>query len=354
MDDRALLNAPTGPLLAALLVSALAAGCAGRRGAAAPPDDLPPRPDASGWVSTRHRDHPLVGKIWSPRSGTFVDDAELQRVAAGAHLLLLGETHDNPDHHLLQARLVRAVSAGGRRPALAFEMLDVGKQAAVDEALARAPRDPGALAEAVGWATSGWPPFAIYRPVFEAGLDAGLPIAAANLSRAQARELAAKGPETLEPAVRARLERVGPFPEDVVLALRQEMSDSHCGEFPEARVEPMLTAQKARDAQMAERLAAADRGQGAILIAGRGHVRTDVGVPVFLDAGPDRPVVSIAITEVHPEATRPEEYRSEYGSGPLPFDLVVFTPAMPREDPCARLRAAGHSKPPASPAPAAP
>jgi uncharacterized iron-regulated protein len=106
------------------------------------------------WVSTEHRSHPLVGRIWDPRAARFVDEAALAAAVASADFVLLGETHDNPDHHLLQARLLAAIVAAGRRPALAFEMLTADQQAAVDAALARAPKDPDALAEAVAWKAS--------------------------------------------------------------------------------------------------------------------------------------------------------------------------------------------------------
>ena len=320
--------------LAAVLGLALCS-CAGAR----PSPDEPPVPDASGWVSPRHRDHPLVGKIGSPAAAAFVDEAALLAAATGAHRLLLGETHDNPDHHRWQARLVRAVTATGRRPALAFEMLDTGKQAQVDAALAKDPRSATALAAAVDWAKSGWPAFGLYRPVFEAGLEAGLPVVAANLPRAAARELVSKGPASLPAPVRERLERATPFPEDVLRALRKQMFESHCGEFPDALVEPMLLAQRARDAQMAELLVSSDRGGGAILVAGRGHVRADVGVPTFLagQAAPG-PTVAITFAEVDPERPAPEDYRSEFRDGPLPFDLVIFTPAAERADPCEELR----------------
>src|SRR5512134_514132 len=92
-------------VLAAL--GALAA-CAGTREQAS---DEPPRPDSSGWVSPRFRSHPLAGKIWSPPTGAFVDRATLDAAVAGAHHLLLGETHDNADHHLIQARLVAVATA---------------------------------------------------------------------------------------------------------------------------------------------------------------------------------------------------------------------------------------------------
>src|SRR5512142_434268 len=140
--------------IASLLL--LAGACASRQPAALVAEPLS---SARSWVSTVGRSHPLAGRIWDVRGGRFVDEAALDDALAAAPFVLLGETHDNPDHHLLQARLVRAVTAAGRRPALVFEMLKNDQQAQVDEAVARDPRDPDALARAVDWKHGGWPDF---------------------------------------------------------------------------------------------------------------------------------------------------------------------------------------------------
>jgi uncharacterized iron-regulated protein len=329
--------------------SLLLAACAASRSS-----DPSPRPDASGWVSPRNREHPLAGKIWNPRTGAFVDQAVLDAAVAGAHHLLLGETHDNADHHLLQARLVRLRAAAGR-PALVLEKIDTNRQEQLDGALRRPAVTAPDVAAAVAWDETGWPRFAIYRPLVEAALAARLPIVAGNLPRTTARALMKEGPSALPEPVRERIDRVGAFPDDVLEALRRQMSDAHCGEFPASVVGPMVLAQKAKDAQLAERMASADRGDGTILVAGSGHVRTDVGVPRFLSSdAAAKPTVSVAITEVSAGRASPDDYREDYGAGPLPFDFVVFTPGAERADPCAELRereAKKRAEPPATAAP---
>ena len=51
------------------------------------------------------------------------------------------------------------------------------------------------------------------------------------------------------------------------------MKESHCGELPEAMLDPLVLAQRARDARMAERMEAAGAERGAVLITGKGHAR---------------------------------------------------------------------------------
>ena len=71
---------------------------------------------APAYLSPLERDHPLVGRNWDTRAQAFVTrDALIQR-AAGARLVLLGEIHDNADHHRLQAEVLAALLKAGRTP----------------------------------------------------------------------------------------------------------------------------------------------------------------------------------------------------------------------------------------------
>lgn len=296
---------------------------------------------AHAWQSPLRQDHPLAGRIWDTRQGAFISGAELERAVREADFVLLGETHDNPDHHLLQARLVRAAAKDGRKPAVAFEMLDVPMQAQVDGALREAPNDPDAVARAVSWDQSGWPAFALYRPIFEAGLEAGLPIVAANVPRARLRQVMHHGLQAVDPALRDRLSREPPLGDEVLAALAEEMRIAHCGHLPGGMMEGFVLAQRLRDAQMSLRMVDAGGEAGALLIAGSGHVRKDRGVPTWLDDDArGRSVLSVTFREVTEGLDTPEAL------GPLPYDLVYFTPAMEREDPCEKLRERLRNHPP--------
>jgi uncharacterized iron-regulated protein len=293
------------------------------------------------WMSSGERDHPLVGKIWDVRAARLVDEDALVSAVTGADFVMLGENHDNADHHLLQARLVRAVGKAGRRPALALEMLDLEDQPAVDASLAAAPRDADALGRAVDWNHSGWYGFDLYRPIFVEGLAAGMPVLAANLPSVAAKDAVMKGPEALPEATRALLAEEEPLPPAVVASLRKEMLASHCdAPLPEPFLDKLALAQRARDAFMASRLLEAGAA-GAILVTGNGHARRDRGVPATLARkAPGRGVVSVGIFEVTKGRTAPGDYAAEFATETLPFDYVVFTPAAKREDPCEAL--AGH------------
>jgi uncharacterized iron-regulated protein len=99
----------------------------------------------------------------------------------------------------------------------------------------------------------------------------------------------------------------------------------------------MVLAQRARDAALADGMLATAR-DGAVLIAGSGHVRADRGVPSYLRArAPEASIATLAPLEVRDGWTRPEDYEAAYG-GRLPYDWVWFTPRMNDVDPCASFR----------------
>jgi uncharacterized iron-regulated protein len=321
--------------VAASLVFA-ALGCAGRP---IPPTPADPRPFAGEpWTSTQERSHPLVGYALAPRGERWVGAEEIDAALAKAEFVFLGEIHDNPDHHRLQARFLRAAIAGGRKPALAFEMLDTAQAEPLARALAARPATPEAIKEATGWEKSGWPDFAAYQPIFEVGLEAGLPIVAANLPRPVAREAVRKGIAALPADVREAMERAGPPSAAELKAWAKEMEENHCQEVDPQLLEGLVRAQRARDAQMALRLAGAG-GSGGVLVTGDGHARADRGVPAWLErVRPGGSHVSIALVEVDRDHRWPRQYAEEFGQGIFPFDYVVFTPRAEREDPCEALR----------------
>ena len=72
-----------------------------------------------------HRDHPLTNKILEVSSTKFVSYDKLISNASASRYVLLGEKHDNPDHHTYQARILKSLIEAELRPAVAMEMLNL-------------------------------------------------------------------------------------------------------------------------------------------------------------------------------------------------------------------------------------
>jgi len=294
---------------------------------------------ATSWQSTYGRNHPLAGKIWDVASGKFIDRQSLLIRLARADFVLLGEKHDNPDHHSLQAQVLRGLIAAGRRPAVGFEMFSLDDAGAIANHLARAPSDAAGLGPAVNWQKSGWPDWAMYQPIAEAALAAKLAIVATNLPLATARQMSRDG-LALEPSVRRALGLDRPLSDAVLATMAADIRNSHCGYGSAESVQTMVQVQRARDAQMAQSLSAAASADGAVLVAGAGHVRSDYGIPVYLTAkAPGRQVVSIAFVEVDELEPEPNKYLLAGAAGRAPFDYLWFTPRLDNEDGCEKFKA---------------
>jgi uncharacterized iron-regulated protein len=293
-------------------------------------------PPYGAWQAPLEQDHPLTGRIRDVRGDRFIEPSELTARLAGARYVLLGEKHDNPDHHRLQAYLLRALITAGRRPAVAFEMFDADQAPTIERHLAAHPTDATGLADAVNWKASGWPDWAMYQPIVDTALGAGRPIVAANLSRDTLTLLRRGG--ALDPALAARW-RLNEAPTaEVRESLAREIRDAHCGHGSDAMVDRMVAIQRARDASMAAAMADASV-DGAVLIAGAGHTRTDRGVPAALRArAPASSIASVAFVEVAPDGTTPEAYTARYGAASTPFDYVWYTPRVDSVDPCGKFK----------------
>jgi uncharacterized iron-regulated protein len=243
--------------------------------------------------------------------------SDLRRALETADVVIIGEKHDNPHHHRLQADIIRHVGARG----VAFEMVPQKKEEAVNRALKNG-EGTDRLREILEWETSGWPDWDMYAPLFVA--SPGAYIAGGEINRDAARMAMEEGPSSqLENAARYGLDQ--PLPEEQQADLIQELIDTHCGMIPESLAISMAKAQRLRDASFAEASLRAieKRGKPVVLITGSGHARIDRGVPLYLRrAAPDFNVVSIGLTEPGDSA------------GDV-YDFTLETEAVEREDPCA-------------------
>src|SRR5438270_12106987 len=128
------------------------------------------------WQSPLGRDHALIGTIWDVRAGVAITPETLVTRVAARRFVLLGEKHDNPDHHRLQAWVVGALIAAGRRPAIAFEMFRADQAETIARHLAALPADAHGLGDALDWRHSGWPAWSMYEPIVANALGAKLPL----------------------------------------------------------------------------------------------------------------------------------------------------------------------------------
>ncbi len=243
----------------------------------------------------------------------------------GDTVALLGEVHDNPLHHRLRAQALRRACESGWRPALVMEQFDLEQQPAIERSRTEQPRDARRLIEQAG-RTGGWS-WRDYEPFVALALQYELPLWAGNLSRAQAARVMREGYEPVLGPERMAAWNLQRVPDAAWQAAQEKEIDlGHCGALPKAMWSSMARAQFARDAALAH-LLRSHGARGAVLLAGNGHVRRDIGVPRWLDGVPASRTLVVGFVELE-------------GSEPLPgqYDVVVKTERAPRSDPCEGFR----------------
>jgi len=256
---------------------------------------------------------PVVGEIRDLRSDQALTAEELIERLEKSSRLIVGEQHDNRDHHELQLWLLQ--SLGQRRPqgSLLLEMLTPDQQPRVDD-VRRTSTPPADLPGALAW-QSGWD-WNLYGPIVRFALSQPYPLLAANLDMLEVRAVYANPPTLSGSRSNAA---------SVKDELLKQVSESHCGLLPTSQMPAMLAVQQQRDRRMAERLLAAPTP--SLLFAGAYHARKDVGVPIHvLDLGEPQAPAVVMLAEQGSEVT------------PAMADYVWYTPATPPQDYCAQMR----------------
>jgi uncharacterized iron-regulated protein len=244
-------------------------------------------------------------------------------------IVLLGEVHDNAEQHQRRLEILQRALAAGWRPAIAMEQFDREHQVDIDQSRAERPLDAAYLIDKASpehdTASSGWD-WQYYRPYVALALQYGLPLLAANLSRADAEKVFANGYAAVFDEQAVQSLGLNTVPDTRFAAQKREIDLGHCHAMSEQQLPAMTRAQLARDAVMAGTLLEHASG-GVILLAGDGHVRRDIGVASWLPAQLSPQVFAVGFLE--------------RGDSPPPtaaFDALVVTGRAPRKDPCAVLR----------------
>ncbi len=240
--------------------------------------------------------------------------------SVSSKILLLGEVHDNPEGHAQRYADLQKMVVAGWRPAIAMEQFDRENQAELSQAQATC-TDADCIISKVGNKRWEWPH---YRPVIQLAIDYKLPLLAANLSRADAARVMREGyAAVLDKNTISGYKLDQPLPAVVVDGQRTAMENGHCGKMPDNIVPSMVRAQVARDVVMAK-IVTENADRGVVLLAGNGHVRRDLGVPVWLPASQQ------ASVQVH-------GYLETSAEKPGMYDSSHVVKAHTRADPCTSI-----------------
>ncbi len=285
-------------------------------------------------TALRFTDHPLSGRIYDVNRDTFVTEAVLLEKLAYHQFILVGERHDNSDHHRIEQRLLKQLV--DRNSRVVFEMLDETQQARLGTLDAHHPLDK--IRETLDWPENRWS-WDDYGPLFHTVLTQGGVLVAGSPCPTRVRAIY-RG----EDAELGGYSKYGPIhvlSEEQRQKILDQLYLSHCETMPRSTLNPMLAVQAARDSTMAHAMLLADQSVSpsrTILVAGAYHTRRDLGVPrhiAFLDPMAD--FVVLQLEEVDPKSMSPRDYAMVKSTI---ADYVWFSPAAPEQDYCADLRPA--------------
>ena len=264
----------------------------------------------------------LIALLWATSTAAQTSSVAILTKMSEADVVILGEIHDNPDHHRYQAKTIARL----RPRAVVYEMLTREQAARVTPDLAA---ETEALRVALDWDASGWPDFSHYAPLFAAH-----PLAmvyGAHVPRDVARQSMEAGLAAAFGEEASVYGLTEPLPEAERAARQAMQKSAHCDALPDEMLAPMVDIQRLRDAALARAVVEAlnDSGPPVVVITGNGHARKDWGLPVYLQRL--RPEIGVFTLGQAEEGVQIE------GA----FDAVVSAPPVRRDDPCAALRKDG-------------
>lgn len=203
-------------------------------------------------------------------------------------VVLLGETHDSPEHHRWQLQMLATLHAVRPNMVLAFEMFPRRVQPVLD-AWVRGELDEKRFLEQVGWREVWSYEAAHYLPLFHFARMNRLPMVAMNVDQALVREVRRHGWSEV-PAIRR--DGVGD-PAPALPTYREALFETfgrHGDKQPpkdSKEFARFVEAQLLWDRAMAEAIAKVRQGGGEPLvvgIVGQGHLQYGFGIPHQLKA----------------------------------------------------------------------
>lgn len=278
------------------------------------------------WSAPLLQNHPLVGKIYNVKQEKFISQEILITALKKSPYVLIGEKHDNADHHRLELQLLESL-VNKPHTQVVFEMLTDEQQSNIS--LLKADDNLVQMHEKLAWNDKGWL-WSDYAALIQTSISHGAQIRAGNISRPIIKQIYQQNNiDALSNKV--RFQTIKNISETAKEQILNQVFESHCQLMPKTKLVPMMTIQLARDASMANAISTSKKP--SILIAGSFHTQKNVGVPLHLEKNGDQTSTTLLLAEVKQSGLKPGSYAS-----PDEVDFIWFTPKQVEKDYCEGLR----------------
>ncbi|MGH1537987.1 MAG: ChaN family lipoprotein [Gammaproteobacteria bacterium] len=277
------------------------------------------------WQAPFFQNHELVGKIWDTYKNAWLSTEQFENELLYYDYILLGEIHNHPDHHVLQARVINSLVASGKKPTVVMEMLS--QQAWQEQPQQWSKADE--LQELASMLNDGWP-WQLYAPILQSVVQHQLELFAGNVSSDELHRWSNERSNDNQIDLLSEYS----YTADNFEVLKKNIVDSHCGHANQGFVSFMSRAQMQRDKIMAELLV--EKELPVIFIAGSGHVRNDYAVPMQLRNNfAQNSYLTVAFVSVQEGEDDPQAYLQAV---PDLYDMLYFTPGHTDQDPCEQFK----------------
>ena len=211
--------------------------------------------------------------------GRALSRKELLIELASFNAICLGENHDSAHHHFGQFSILKGLielsAMNGRSLGLGLEMLPRSAQPALDAYLAGQTNEAEMLSQS-RWSERWGYDYALYRPLVESAVNAGLELRALNVARELTRRVAKEGIGSLNEKELAALPELDFGSTSHKKWFRSQMARHPA---PHSALDNMYAAQVLWDETMAESGAKWLQRQAParqmVILAGHGHCRKD-------------------------------------------------------------------------------
>jgi uncharacterized iron-regulated protein len=206
------------------------------------------------------------------------DSQALQRLQR-ARIVLVGEHHNNADHHLAQLQVIQALHRAGRKVAIGMEMFRRDSQPALNQWTSGQMEEQRFMEVFNDNWTFGWK---LYRPILVYARDNGIPVVGLNVPRNLTLQVAYHGFQSLSSEQKGSLEGIvcDVTPEYRDFVQRAYGAHGHGGMKFEQFCEAQLVWDSAMALNAIDYLKQNDE-RIMVVVAGSGHARK-LGIPTQL------------------------------------------------------------------------